>query len=195
MTAALTSGDKKYDLDKGAISATFSAVVSSTDPANSLHYTSALLWQVRALLLQMLTDRIPDPTRILIASKYVVKEMLVSLKESGVITPEEDPKLEKLMEETFKIESVARYGFELFRDINICDNLLEDWEIANRTYLERHDAWGISNTLLSRINTELFGIITRYDLKGTPKGGNWDFTSKTFQPTAAISEQHYDSHG
>lgn len=151
---------------KKAIGNLFRAVTMSTDPAYTLSFSSALLTTTRASLIAKLEDKVPDHEMI----PHIFTGILKTLVRGFAENEDEIKEIDKRITAVFKSEPMARYGLEIYRDCLIIESLLNQWKVANQRYILSHDAWPISNEILTNIHTSLHEIIVRHDLMQFPKG-------------------------
>ena len=158
--------EKPQYATRQAIGNLFRAVTMSTDPAFTLSFSSALLTTTRASLIAKLEERVPDHELI----PHIFTGILKTLVRGFAENEEEIRTIDQRISDVFKSESMAKYGLEIYRDGLISESLIKQWKIANQRYILSHDAWPISNEILTNIHTSLHEIIVRHDLMQFPKG-------------------------
>jgi hypothetical protein len=161
--------EKNYWAIKSAVGSLFKAVTLSTDPAQTLSFSSSLINSTRAFLIQKLEEKVPDSAAIPSALNTILKVMVVNW-EDGTITNEGIKIMDDRIDTIWKDTAMARYGLQIYRDILFCDELGRRWIDANNAYVQTHQSWIISNAMLSQINQQLLEIIVRHDLMAFPKG-------------------------
>jgi hypothetical protein len=166
--------DKKSEKNtyatKQATGSLFRAVSLSTDPGQLLMFSSSMINTTRAGLIQKLEDRVPDYDILPSIFTAILRTMVIELEDKGMLSKDGAMVLDEQFDKVFKSESMARYGLELYRDIRFCDAARIRWKVASDTYIQDHDAWAISNNILSEIHSQMFEIIVRHDLMQFPRG-------------------------
>jgi len=161
--------EKNYWAIKSAVGSLFKAVTLSTDPAQTLSFSSSLINSTRAFLIQKLEERVPDGDKIPAVMNTVLK-ITFEHWDGADLTPRGIAEMDKALDTVFKSSSMAVYGLQIYRDILFCDALNQRWFEANNVYVQTHQSWIISNAILSTINRQLLEIIVRHDLMTFPKG-------------------------
>lgn len=161
--------EKNYWAIKSAIGSLFKAVTLSTDPAQTLSFSSSLINTSRAYLIQKLEERVPDSVMIPSLMNTILHITLNNWKGNS-IDPAAFKTLDDRIDQIFKDTSMARYGMAAYRDILFCDSLQPRWKTANNTYIQTHSSWIQSNAQLAEINQQLMEIIVRHDMMTFPKG-------------------------
>jgi hypothetical protein len=161
--------EKNYWAIKSAVGSLFKAVTLSTDPAQTLSFSSSLINTTRSFLIQKLEERVPDSDQIPFVINAILKTT-VEHWDGRTLTNEGVMEMDRAIDTIFKSTSMARYGLQIYRDILYCDNLNVRWAEANNVYVQTHQSWIISNAMLAKINQQLLEIIVRHDLMTFPKG-------------------------
>lgn len=154
---------------KASVGSLFKAVTLSTDPAQTLSFSSGLINTSRASLIQKFEDRVPDSQAIPDIFNSIL-HALIRNKSNGLTEPDITTIDERIENVFGSSTSMARYGFAIYRDILYCDQLHERWKSANNTYIQSPSAWALSNAQLADVNRQLMEIIVRHDLMVFPKG-------------------------
>jgi hypothetical protein len=166
--------EKQYYIPKKLLGELVRLVITSTDPANRLEFTSATISATRALMIKMLENEIPVPETINTTLQQVLMRTIESWNEKQTITPEEAAELERMLYTVFKSEPMMKYNIQLYRDIIYCEDLFNNWQVANKQYITHTAAWSESNAILSEIHKHLFEIIIRHNLMQLPYGDSFN---------------------
>lgn len=162
----MQSKEKSTYVTRQATGSLFRAVTLSTDPAHTLSFTSSLISVTRAALIQKLENQIPDEDILPGIFNGIMKAIIRGVSND----PQVIQSIDQRINESFKSESMARFGLEIYRDALISENLMEQWKGANKVYIQSPAAWAISNDMLANINLQLHEILIRHDLMQFPKG-------------------------
>jgi hypothetical protein len=158
--------DKATWATRSATGSLFRAEALSTDPAQTLKFSSSLIATVRASLIQKLEARVPDHEKLPMLFSGILKTIV---RNQGDLSVNEVKIIDQFIDKVFITESIAVYGLEIYRDVLLCDNLHLKWKNANKIYIANKDAWNISNEFLSEVSVQLIEIIVRHDLMQLPK--------------------------
>jgi hypothetical protein len=169
--------EKSYWATRTAIGSLFKAVTLSTDPAHTLGFSCSLINTSRAALIQRLEDKVPDATALPGILNTLLKHIANQWYNQGVLK-ESIATLDERIDTMFKSESLAKYGLEIYRDSQFCDDLIQRWKVANQIYIRDKNAWAISNDQLADVHKQLVEIIVRHDLMQFPKGEGFNLDER-----------------
>ena len=159
---------ENYYVPKKLIGELTRVLITSTDPAHILEFTPSLISSCRALMMSMLEDNTPAPTLIANALESSLERMIIIWDANAHFTEEELVELNTMLTSVFKSEGAARWSLALYRDVMLCDDLYDQWESANREYIESHTNWTRSNAILVQIHKVLFEMMFRHKLVQMP---------------------------
>jgi hypothetical protein len=159
--------EKNYSAIKTAIGSLYRATNLSTDPAQTLQFNAGLINGTRSFLVQKLEARVPDSAQIPATLNAILKT-IVNEWDGDHITDDGIDDMDARIDAIFKSPPMARYGLDIYRDSLYCDQLLDRWQIANHTYIQTHNSWILSNSILAPMNKQLTEIIVRHDLMSFP---------------------------
>lgn len=165
--------EKNYWPIKTAVGSLFKAVTLSTDPAQTLSFSSGLINTSRAFLIQKLEERVPDSAMIPSVINTILHTTLNNW-DGTKIEKKAFETIDQRIDKVFKDSAIARYGLQIYRDTLFCDDLQRRWKSANLTYIQSPSAWAVSNDQLADINKQLMEIIVRHDMMTFPKGDVFD---------------------
>ena len=168
------SDEKKFYVPKKLLGELVKILVTSTDPANVLGFTSATINATRALMIRMLENQIPKPEIINTTLQSLLTRVLEDWNQHQTLTPEEATEIDKMLTTVFKSEPAMKYNLELYRDIIYCEDMFKNWLIANETYIKDKNAWSQSNAIIAEIHKLLFEIIIRHNLMVMPYGDSFN---------------------
>ena len=171
---ASESDEKNYYIPKKLLGELVRILITSTDPANRLEFTSATISATRALMIKMLENDIPVPEMINTTLQQVLMRVMEAWNNNQTLTPDEATEIEKMLMTVFKSESMMKYNVTLYRDIMYCEDLFTNWQVANRQYVTHSSAWSESNAILADIHRHLFEIIIRHNLMQLPYGDSFN---------------------
>jgi hypothetical protein len=171
---ASDSDEKNYYIPKKLLGELVRILITSTDPANRLEFTSATISATRALMIKMLENDIPVPEMINTTLQQVLMRVMEAWNNHQTLSPEEATEIEKMLMSVFKSESMMKYNVTLYRDIMYCEDLFTNWQVANRQYVTHSSAWSESNAILADIHRHLFEIIIRHNLMQLPYGDSFN---------------------
>jgi hypothetical protein len=166
--------EKQYYIPKKLLGELVRILITSTDPANRLEFTSATISATRALMIKMLENAVPVPDTINTTLQQVFMRAIESWNSTQTITPEEAVEIENMLLSVFKSEPMMKYDIQLYRDIIYCEDLFTNWQIANKQYITHTAAWSESNAILAEIHKHLFEIIIRHNLMQLPYGDSFN---------------------
>lgn len=159
--------EKNYSAIKTAIGSLYRATNLSTDPAQTLQFNAGLINGTRSFLVQKLEARVPDSAQIPATLNAILKT-IVNEWDDDYITEQGIEDMDARIDAIFKSPPMARYGLDIYRDSLYCDQLLDRWQVANHTYIQTHNSWILSNSILAPMNKQLTEIIVRHDLMSFP---------------------------
>jgi hypothetical protein len=158
---------------RNAIGKLFVATTMSTDPAQTLGFTSSLIATVRAALIQKLEENIKGYEDIPGLLNTILKFIVYQWTEQGLPKEYQD-EIDKRIGEIFQTDSMTKWGLEVYRDIIFCDDLTMRWKKANLIYIQAPAAWAVSNDIIADIHRQLMEIIVRHDLMMFPKDASFN---------------------
>lgn len=171
---AVDTDEKQYYIPKKLLGELVRILITSTDPANRLEFTSATISATRALMIKMLENEIPVPDLINTMLQQVLMRVMEAWNNNQTLTPEEAEEVEKMLLSVFKSEPMMKYDVQLYRDIIYCEDLFMNWQVANKQYITHTSAWSESNAILADIHKHLFEIIIRHNLMQLPYGDSFN---------------------
>ena len=166
--------EKQYYVPKKLLGELVRILITSTDPANILGYTSATISATRALMIRMLENQIANPELINATLQALLFRLAESWRTVNKITETEAQDIERILMDVFKSESIMKYDLQLYRDILYCEDLGRLWHTANEQYIRDKSSWFQSNAILADINKILFEIIIRHNLMVLPYGDGFN---------------------
>ena len=184
--------EKNYSPLKYAIGGLFKAVTFSTDPAQTLGFEASLINASRAHLVQIMEDDIPRTDLLAPIFNAILKNIANDTISDRKMLIELDRKIDSLLPD----ESSKVRGFEIYRDIQYCDEHIRRWRVANNTYIQNKNAWAVSNDIITTVNTQLIEIIARHNLMAFPKGEfyNVDDTASAIGRVMALGSEEDDDY-
>jgi hypothetical protein len=168
------SDEKKFYVPKKLLGELVRILVTSTDPANVLGFTAATINATRALMIRMLENQIPKPEIINTTLQALLLRVIEDWNQHQTLTKEEAIEIDKMLTTIFKSEAAMKYNLELYRDIIYCEDMFNNWQVANDTYIKDKHAWSKSNAVLADIHKLLFEIIVRHNLMVMPYGDSFN---------------------
>ena len=171
---ASDSDEKQYYIPKKLLGELVRILITSTDPANRLEFTSATISATRALMIKMLENQVPVPETINTVLQQVLMRVMEIWNGNHTLSPEEATEIETMLSTVFKSEPMMKYDIQLYRDIIYCEDLFVNWQVANRQYISHSAAWSDSNAVLADIHKHLFEIIIRHNLMQLPYGDSFN---------------------
>jgi hypothetical protein len=172
--AAAKDDEKQYYIPKKLLGELIRILITSTDPANILGFTSAAINSSRALMIRMLEVQVPNPDIINNTLNTLLTRTIAAWNTNQSITQEEAQELDKMLMSVFKSEPMMKYDLEMYRDILYCETLFENWKSANKTYISDKSAWAESNAIIADIHKHLYEIIFRHNLMQLPYGDSFN---------------------
>jgi len=172
--ASAKDDEKQYYIPKKLLGELVRIMITSTDPANILGFTSAAINATRALMIRMLEAQIPNPDIITNALHELLTRTIIAWNNNQTISPEEAAELDKMLMTVFKSEPMMKYDLLMYRDIMYCETLFENWKSANKTYISDKSAWSESNATIADIHKHLYEIIFRHNLMQLPYGDSFN---------------------
>jgi hypothetical protein len=166
--------DKQFYVPKKLLGELVRILITSTDPANILVFTSATIGASRAIMIKMLENQIPNPDIINTALQALLLRTAEAWTTHHKITPEEAVEIEKILMDVFKSEPLMKYDLQLYRDILYCEDLYNLWFDANSQYIIDKSSWYQSNASIATINKTLYEIIIRHNLMSLPYGDGFN---------------------
>lgn len=175
---ASDTDEKQYYIPKKLLGELVRILITSTDPANRLEFTSATISATRALMIKMLENDVPVPELINTTLQQVMMRVMEAWNNNQTLSPEEAQEIEKMLMSVFKSEPMMKYNITLYRDIIYCEDLFVNWQVANRQYIKHTIAWSESNAILADIHRHLFEIIIRHNLMQLPYGDSFNLDNQ-----------------
>lgn len=166
--------EKQYYIPKKLLGELVRIMITSTDPANILGFTSAAINTTRALMIRMLEAQVPNPDIINTTLTELLTRTIGLWNANQSITIEEAQELDKMLLTVFKSESMMKYDLEMYRDILYCEDLFTNWKVANAQYITHAVAWSESNAIIAEIHKHLYEIIFRHNLMQLPYGDSFN---------------------
>lgn len=170
--------EKQYYIPKKLLGELIRILITSTDPANILGFTSATINATRALMIRMLEAQIPNPDIINTTLTTLLTRVVEAWDRNKTISPEEAQELDKMLLTVFKSEPMMKYDIELYRDIIYCEDLFNNWKVANNKYITNPAGWSESNAIVAEIHKHLFEIIFRHNLIQLPYGDSFNLDAQ-----------------
>lgn len=157
---------------KMVISGLYRGTVTA-DPALKLSLVGDLLIAVRGTLVNALGDDKNTELRISSGLNYLLK----------IVAQKSATKYDlRFINEYFPETVETAESVEIYRDVAVCDELLERWYKTNEIYINSPTSWSQSNQMLVEINSRLVEIILNHDLLEFKSGEGFNISLSPPKP-------------